>query len=48
MHVEAWAEMTAKNDPPIVNSPLTPYLDAHEFQKVRLQLPLWPFFTLSD
>lgn len=35
MHVEAWAEMAAKNSPPIENSPLTPYLDAHEFQKVR-------------
>lgn len=36
MHIDAWAEMAAKNVPPIENSPLTPYLDAHEFQKVRL------------
>ncbi|KAL7414050.1 hypothetical protein BDY24DRAFT_387408 [Mrakia frigida] len=38
MHIEAWGEMLQKNTPPIDNSPISPYLPEHEFQKNAINL----------
>jgi hypothetical protein len=35
-HVGAWTEMLQASKPPIQNSPLTPYMDAHSLAKHSL------------
>jgi hypothetical protein len=31
-HVEAWSKMLAASDPPIMSTPITPYLEEHAFR----------------
>ncbi|ORY20511.1 hypothetical protein BCR39DRAFT_562919 [Naematelia encephala] len=37
-HVEAWSKMLAASDPPIISTPITPFLDEHAFRKMAICL----------
>lgn len=32
-HAEAWSDLIENSDPPVPNTPLTPYIDLHKFER---------------
>lgn len=38
-HAEAWSEMIENSNPPVPNTPLTPYIDLHKFEHRIIALP---------
>lgn len=37
-HVEAWSQMLGASHPPIMSTPISPFLDAHAFRKMPICL----------